>query len=536
MRKLFVLLILFGYMANTAFPGGLVTNTNQSASFIRMPARDASLGIDAAYFNPAGLAYLRDGFHISLNNQYVTQQRTINSTFPGMNNNEFIGTVTAPVFPSVYAVFKKDRLAFSLGINPIGGGGSAFFEDGLPSFEQMVAVLPPGLTQSGITTTQYDFDTEFDGSSLNWGFQGNAAYAVSENLSLSLGLRLITAKNSYNGYLRDVTINPNQPAFGAAYNGTNMVSAPVFFNDASTTLATWSAGANSYVTGLQPIIDGGGGPVPLANGTAVGLTADDIANVQGLIMAAGQDPTGVDIQTAQVILGAAAPVFLASSTTMAGYAILTGDKAVDAIQTGFGIAPVIGINYRFNENFNIAVRYEHKAEITLTNETVRDDVGLYPDGAETPSDMPANLSVGIGFKPVDKLTLSAGYHLYFDKSANYGKKINNVFVENSDVIDNNFWEAAFGVEYELTEKLMISAGYLRTQTGVNDLYHSDLSHSLNTNSIGLGGRYMVNENIGVNLGFMNTVYQGYTKLFGTAYSEEYNRSAMVIALGVDFTF
>jgi long-chain fatty acid transport protein len=208
------------------------------------------------------------------------------------------------------------------------------------------------------------------------------------------------------------------------------------------------------------------------------------------------------------------------------------------MQTGSGIVPVIGLNYSVSPNFNIAVRYEHKAAITLTNETTVDDVGLYPDGVETSSDMPANLSVGVAFKPMSKLNLSVGYHFYLDKSANYGKKIGNDFVDNSEVIDNNFWEAAFGAEYEVTDKILVSAGYLRTQTGVNDKYHSDLSHSLSTNSISLGGRYLVNENIGINLGFMNTSYISYTKLYTAPvnFQEEYNRKAMVVAVGVDFSF
>lgn len=530
MRKLTIFSVAL-LLAGNLFAGGIVTNTNQSASFIRMPARDASLGIDAAYYNPAGLAFLQDGFHFSLNNQFVSQKRTITSTFPGMNQDEFIGTVFTP-FPTGFAVFKKNKLAFSLGVTPIGGGGSASFEKGLPSFEQQVAVLPPSLTTSGINTTQYSFETEFDGSSIIWGFQANAAYAVTDNLSVSLGIRLLTAKNAYKGFLNNIMINPNQPAFGVNYNGANMVSAPTFFTDASNTLQAWSAGAIASVAGLQQIINGGGGSLPL---TGAGLPSANVTQMQGLITAAGQSPVGVTVQTANAILTAAAPSFAAKAVVMAGYAAATANKSVDATQSGFGYTPVIGLNYNLSENFNLAIRYEHKAEITLTNETVKDDVGLYPDGVETPSDMPANLSVGISFKPVSKLNLSAGYHFYLDKSANYGKKLNNIFVENTEVIDNNFWEAAFGVEYELSDRLLVSAGYLRTQTGVNDNYHSDLSHSLSTNSVGLGGRFMVNENIAVNLGYMNTMYEGYTKVF-TGYQEEYNRKAMVVALGVDFRF
>jgi long-chain fatty acid transport protein len=60
--------------------GGLVTNTNQSASWVRLPARNASVGIDAAYFNPAGLMKLENGFHLSVSNQYTCVRRNSDST------------------------------------------------------------------------------------------------------------------------------------------------------------------------------------------------------------------------------------------------------------------------------------------------------------------------------------------------------------------------------------------------------------------------------------------------------------------------
>lgn len=535
MKKL-VILFAAALFSAAIYAGGIVTNTNQSASFIRMPARDASLDIDAAYYNPAGLAFLQDGFHLSLNNQFISQKRTIISTFPGLNRDEFIGTVSAPLFPSVYAAYKVNKLAFSLNVNPIGGGGSAFFEDGLPSFEQMVAVLPGNLTDNKIPTSKYSFDTEFDGRSLIWGFQANAAYALTDNLSVSLGVRMLTSKNEYNGFLKNILINPNQPAFGTDYNGTNMVSASQFFSDGAAKLQTWASGASQSAGYLNDIIGAGHGSVLLSDGASYGLNADIIAMMQGLIVAAGQNPQGISIATAYAILDAAATAFSTKATEMGVTALMTADKEVDAIQSGNGFAPVIGLNYKFNDRLNVAVRYEHLAKITMTNKTTKDDVGMFPDGAEMSSDMPANISVGVAFKPVDKLNISAGYHVYLDKSANYGKKINNVFVDNSEVIDKNFWEAAIGLEYELTEKLLLSTGFLTAKTGVNDAFHSDMSHSLNSNSIGLGGRFFVTENIGINLGVMTTFYQSYTKLFGTIYNETYKRAASVAALGIDFKF
>lgn len=546
MRRKITSVLFALFMPAVMFAGGLVTNTNQSATFIRMPSLDALIGVEGVYYNPAGLVQLGNGLYVSVSNQTVMQTREISSTFGKgtpleMNQTNFQGDVFAPVFPTFYAVYKKDKMAFSLGVNPIGGGGSAKFESGLPSFEQMVTVLPASLSAGGVPTTDYSMKSSFNGSSLNWGFQLNASYAITEMISLSLGVRYVVANNSYDGYLKDIMINPNQPAFGAQYNGTNMVSAPLFFTDASNTLAGWAAGANLFYAGLAPIVTGGGGGVLLTNGTGVGLTAEQIGQIQGLIMAAGQNPAGMDIQTAQVILGAAAPGFTAKSAAMAANAAATGNKEVNASQSSSGISPIIGVNLKFSENLNVAIKYEHKTKMTLTNKTTTDDVGLYPDGAETPNDMPSLLAVGVGYRPMDKLYVTGGLHYYFDKSANYGKKINGVFVDNSEVIDKNFLEASLGLEYKITDKILASVGYLYTKTGVNENYQSDLSHSLNTNSIGLGGKYQVTENLGINLGFMTTKYMDHTKEFAAvgslpSYNETYGRKATVIALGVDYKF
>ena len=54
---------------NTLLAGGLMTNTNYHIAFDRMFARGATFDIDAAYSNPAGLAWGHEGFQISLNFQ-----------------------------------------------------------------------------------------------------------------------------------------------------------------------------------------------------------------------------------------------------------------------------------------------------------------------------------------------------------------------------------------------------------------------------------------------------------------------------------
>ena len=135
-RNLLTLLAILMFLPVMVKAGGLMTNTNQSASYIRMPLLDAVIGPESAYYNPAGLGFLSNGFYISISNQTISQKRNIQSTFPGMNQSEFEGLVAAPVFPSIYATYKQGPWAFALGVIPVGGGGSALFEEGLPSFGQ----------------------------------------------------------------------------------------------------------------------------------------------------------------------------------------------------------------------------------------------------------------------------------------------------------------------------------------------------------------------------------------------------------------
>ena len=119
MRKLFLISIGLLIVSTSTFAGGLLTNTNQHVLFLRMLARDASTQIDAVYSNPAGVAFMENGFHLSLNGQSAFQTRTITSTFApfaGFGGNAtkvYKGEASAPFIPSVFAVYKKDKWAFS---------------------------------------------------------------------------------------------------------------------------------------------------------------------------------------------------------------------------------------------------------------------------------------------------------------------------------------------------------------------------------------------------------------------------------------
>jgi long-subunit fatty acid transport protein len=493
------------------------------------------------YYNPAGLTKLGKGLYLSLNNQTVGQTKSVINNYAYLTGTpkEYIGKVSAPFFPGAYFAFNTGKLSLSAGFNPIGGGGGATYDAGLPSFEMGISDLVPLLASQKIPVTAYSADIFFEGSSTYFGYQVNAAYEVTDWLSIGAGLRLVTASNTYNGHLKNIRINPNYPGFGAVYNGS-MVFASDFFTSGATTLNGLAAGATQYAAGLGQIVAGGGGNLLLSDGAAAGLTAQQIGQIQGIIGAAGLNPAGLSIAQAQGILGQVAPAFTSKANTMTANAAATQDIYVDASRSGMGYTPTISVNLSPMDNLNIAVRYDFQTSLELTT-TVNDNKsgGIFVDGSTVIADMPAMLAAGFEYKPIDKLLISASMNYYFDQNVDYdGSSTVDI-----DVIDKNFQEYAVGLQYDLTSRLCASAGWLGTYTGVNEKYQSDQTYSLNTNSVGAGFGLRLSDMLELNLGGQYTFYKEGTKAFshllGTnlvPVTETYNKNTWVVAVGLDIRF
>ena len=200
MKKKFVFSALGMMLSGAVFAGGLLTNTNQNIAFLRNPARDGAIGIDGVYSNPAGVAFLSQGFHVSLNFQSAYQTREVTSTFApfaygadnrGQSTKLFKGDAKAPVVPSLQAAYIRGRWSYSFNFAIGGGGGKCAFEDGLGSFESQAALLPLLGKDMGITS--YSMDSYMRGRQYYYGFQVGAGYKVTDNLSAFVGGRLVYA-------------------------------------------------------------------------------------------------------------------------------------------------------------------------------------------------------------------------------------------------------------------------------------------------------------------------------------------------------
>ncbi len=512
MRKI-VIFVLAGVMqAGLLHAGGIVTNTNQSAAWVRWLVRDASLGIDAAYYNPAGLMKLDDGFHLSLNNQFIFQTQTIVSDYPYLRPTpkEYEAKVTALLFPDLFAVYKKGKFAFSAGVVPIGGGGSADFSDGIASFEIPVSELDTILsyTLAGVdqylqgetgrdpgfrNINGYSLKAALNGSSVYLGYQATVSYAINDLIQVSLGARYVSVHNSYEGHLTDVHIG-----------------APEIY---------------------------GGEQRP---GTYMRLVADSVQPHNPYL--AGKLRSGADKLDAA-----------------------TADGYVDVTQKGGGVTAIIGVNISPSEDLNIALKYEHHTKIEVENNTRVDSFGLFPDGAKSRADLPGMLSAGIQYRPVERLTLQAGFHYYFDKPAYYGKTVVDTVdpgthpptvvvrqVDNRNFMKGNTWELGLGAEYMVTDKFGVSVGFLHVTSGANERYQSAIGFSLSTNTI--GGGFVVNftDKMQLNMGFDYVMYKEESvaasktvvldanrfnpKTFDVNYSTTYDKQTIVFGVGLDISF
>ncbi len=437
----FIVVVLF-LTVSTVF-GTIITNTNQSVQYLRLLARNASTDIDAVYYNPAGVVFLEDGFHLALHNQSVFQEKTVIDSFPFLNNPKYVGDVKVPIFPSFFAVYKMDKFALSFGFGPNSGGGSAHFKTGLPSFEWRLSLLPSLVSGFQIPTTQYSVDMDFEGMSVFYGFQVNAAYAIDEMFSVAAGIRYIYAVNEYTGELKDIQINPNG----------NMMSAAQFF-----TLIN------------QP-----------------------------------------------------------------DYAAMVMDQEVDVKQTGSAWTPILGLNIRPAENFNIGIRYEFKTNLELTNDTTVDDSNSeqFQDGYTFRNDIPAILSLGLEYGVTPDFRLMVSYHMFFDKNANWNGQ--------EEFVDSNSFDIGIGFEYDLTDSLLVSAGYLYTKVGVSQEYQSDFSHQLSSNAFAFGGRIKLMPKLDLDLGVFYVKYTDADRTltileFPLPFNETYQEQTWGFAFGLGYSF
>lgn len=522
--KLVSLAIAMASAAPT-FAGGLLTNTNQHVAFNRMMSREASIGIDGVYYNPAGVVFMGEGHHLAINWQLAYQTRSIENDYALFTNNvnnpitprTFKGKAFAPVIPSFQYAYNKGRWSLQAGFALTGGGGKCTFDNGLGSFEKIVAetaiaacqlagAVDQVASQYGVPAVfsrdkyfgkegKYSYNSYMHGRQYYYGLSIGAAYKINDHLSAYAGVRGVYALTNYYGYVEDIKVG-NMPLY--------MVLDPTKEKAANIELSCDQSGL-----GFTPMLG-----IDFKTGKWNFAAKYEFKTRMRLKnKSVNQTPSIGNL-----------PDNLRNAYIAGG----VPEQAADAILANSAIQGAMG---------QLKTQFDSKLEGAI---------GEYEDGKKIAGDIPAYLAVGVGYSPVDAVRVNVGFHWFDDKNATSYKNRNKE-------LDRGTLEYNAGVEVDVNKKITLSTGWQNTNYGLPDenldtptskRYMDDKSFVVGSNSVAFGGVYHINKKMDLNVAYFHTFYQHKKtseKVQLTAqksfnYNSDYTRNNNVFAVGLDINF
>lgn len=534
--------------SSATFAGGLLTNTNQHVAFNRMMSREASIGIDGVYYNPAGVVFMGEGSHLAINWQAAWQTRTINNDYKLFTNNvnnpttprDFKGKAVAPVIPSFQYAYNKGRWSLQGNFALTGGGGKCTFDNGLGSFEKIVSetamgaiglagaidhaanvLLVPGYVRPDQTIDRdkfipmftsdkafgnkgaYSFNSYMHGRQYYFGLSAGAAYKVTDNFSVYAGLRGIYATCNYYGYVEDIKVG-NMPLYQvldpSKENSANIELScdqsgigftPMLAVDYKT--GRWNFSAKYEFKTRMRLKNKSVNQLP-----SIGNLDDNLKNQMNKVLTAKFMQAGLPQEQA---------IIKAELTSTA----VLEDQTVKATTAG--------LKQQFDSKIDKAI-------------------GEYADGKKIAGDIPSLLTVGVGYSPIDELRINVGFHWFDDYNATSYNNRNKMLKKRGTL------EFNAGVEYDVTKKITVSTGWQNTNYGLTDEYMDDKSFVVGSNSVALGGVYHITKKLDFSVAYFHTFYN-HMKTSETAtlapgvsntYNSDYTRSNNTLAAGVNITF
>ena len=438
-KKFLILAVLAMASVTVVRAGGLMTNTNYHIAFDRMMARGASMEIDAAYSNPAGLAWTKEGLQLSLNFQKPWQNRDIT-----LGDTKYEGVASAPIVPALFASYKHDRWAVSSMIGIVGSGGFVKYDDGVPMFNVLLQSM---LAANNIMPNQYTLDSEMKGKQYIYGGQFNFTYKLLDCLSAAVGVRA----NYYDGYYRGHVVAKDHPQLGEVakllldvdqkgWGFTPMVS--VNYHQGPLTLTA----RYEFRTKVNPKNDTNVLDAGLGTATMAALMAADPVGAQAKLMA---------LQTQ--LGGYTAPYQDGVRTRYDMPALLS-------VAAGYEFTPKLRatLEYHFFDDKNAKMANDRQNELTHGTHEIL---------------------AGVEYDINDKFTVSCG-----GQRTDYG--LSDGYQQNTSFACDSY-SIGLGGAWNINEKIRLNAGYF---ISIYSDYEKQASYGLETysrtnNVIGLGIDY-----------------------------------------------
>ena len=216
---------------------------------------------------------------------------------------------------------------------------------------------------------------------------------------------------------------------------------------------------------------------------------------------------------------------------------------LDCDQSGWGLTPIIGLDAKLGR-WNLAAKYEFQTNLNIENKTNKLEVPVgtpeavikpYADGEQTPSDIPAFLSVAAGYEILPTLRASVEYHFFDDKRA-------GMLNDRQKTLKHGTHEYLAGIEWDVIKYLTISGGFQKTNYGLSDDFQTDTSFYCSSYSLGFGARARLNDALSLDIAYFWTTYDDYTKTSanyngtGMPGTDVYSRTNKVFGLSLNYHF
>lgn len=434
---------------------------NHSADYVRTLSRFASTDVDAAFYNPAGLAFMeKEGLHVQLSGQTYFVNRTHTMDYYGIlvnsggtvtggltqniKNPNFMGkpkkyeaTTTAPFLPGFDIVYKKDKWAVYLDAGLMQAAPGMMFNQGL-------AVLDWGIMAP--------FETALSASPMNY-------FGITRNA---------TAKRTE--YYIGVTV-------GGAYAILDWLSAAIGIRYIYAT-----GNQNIEVTGGANLIDVGGGGISGAQFEPWVIDTDVKGHGAGIIL-------GLDFKPADIVNIGIKYEF---------YPTMALNK-----KTNKFYAPATAIN---SGNLNMFLDSFDKllpAIVFMPYSPVQVDISkMNPDTFK---------NVGKTLKVTYPQTISVGFKINILKNlrAETSGELSLRQFRDLDGREKN-WRFGYRVgqclEWNIVPTVAVSAGYSYNDTGIKPNKRDEVDPLLNSHTVGGGFKFSLTEYLDINLGGMNIFF------------------------------
>lgn len=448
MKKLIASTIFAAISASFIFASGVENKTNLSTGYLRNPSRNTeNERPEAAFYNIAGTAFLKEGLWIGGGNQFVFKEYSnkldTNNSYSALGIKDYEATDDTNVYlyPDLNAVYKKGRWSIFSNFGVYAGGGSLSYENGTSATSLLFLdgarklqkeAAEAGLAASAAQTLLAQGDaavyqatqltstqlTEYAGE---WAKDSKAkGQAAAASLAMAKDHSL------------DVTSITYGIQLGAAYLVTDWLSL---------------SAAYRYTIGTQDMT----------------LKCNDT-----------------------------------------NFKLINGSNKISYDAVGYGQSMVFGIHAKppVVPKLDLSLQYQTLSRIEYNVDNVKGDIAQYYDITNDKNfrtDLPAVLNLGAGYHVLDNLYVSTSFNYYFNDFAHQDSILSETDYDNS-------WEVALGVDYRFCKYVGASIGASYGNQGTTDTSNSSFNPVLDNVVIGGGFEIYPTDKLTVSLSCLYANY------------------------------